>query len=114
VIKFNGSRLWPTTITKQTKVIATTELPVLTMSIRRYWITAVTRKIQTTLVTNKKEANDMPRMSDMSKDELDLWSDINNSNNDADINDWADAHNPNNEDYLGDDDIYFEEYHCYE
>lgn len=38
---------------------------------------------------------------DMSKDELDLWSDINNPNNDADMDDWADAHNPNNDDYLG-------------
>ncbi|EHU4849222.1 hypothetical protein K6672_003610 [Vibrio vulnificus] len=41
--------------------------------------------------------------SDMSQGELDLWSDINNPNNDADMDDWADAHNPNNDDYLGDD-----------
>jgi hypothetical protein len=35
----------------------------------------------------------------MSQDELDLWSDINNPNNDADMDDWADAHNPNNDSY---------------
>jgi hypothetical protein len=45
----------------------------------------------------------MPDTSSMSKEELDLWSDINNSNNEADMDDWADAHNPNNDDYLGDD-----------
>lgn len=39
----------------------------------------------------------------MNKEELDLWSDINNPNNDIDMNDWADAHNPNNDDYLSDD-----------
>lgn len=39
--------------------------------------------------------------SNMSQEELDLWSDINNSNNDADMDDWSDAHNPNNEEYLG-------------
>ncbi len=38
----------------------------------------------------------------MTQDELDLWSDINNPNNDADMDDWADAHNPNNDDYLDD------------
>jgi len=32
--------------------------------------------------------------SSMPQDELDLWSDINNPNNDADMDDWADAHNP--------------------
>ncbi|WP_281245479.1 hypothetical protein [Microbulbifer yueqingensis] len=37
----------------------------------------------------------------MSDAELDLWSDINNPNNEADMDDWADAHNPNNESYLG-------------
>ncbi len=37
------------------------------------------------------------------KEELDLWSDINNPNNDRDMDDWADAHNPNNDDYLGDE-----------
>lgn len=41
----------------------------------------------------------------MTKDELDLWSDIHNPNNDASMDDWADAHNPNNDDYLGDNDI---------
>lgn len=40
--------------------------------------------------------------SDMSDQELDVWSDMNNPNNDADLDDWADAHNPNNDDYLGD------------
>ncbi len=40
----------------------------------------------------------------MSQEELDLWSDINNTNNDADMDDWADGHNPNNGSYLGDDD----------
>lgn len=39
-----------------------------------------------------------PNTDDMSKEELDLWSDINNDNNDADMNDWADYHNPNNDD----------------
>lgn len=43
-------------------------------------------------------------MSNMSQDELDLWSDINNTNNDADMDDWSDAHNPNNDSYLGDND----------
>lgn len=41
--------------------------------------------------------------SEFSQEENDLWSDINNPNNDADMDDWADAHNPNNDDYLGDD-----------
>lgn len=40
----------------------------------------------------------------MTKEELDLWSDINNPNNEANMDDWADAHNPNNEDYLFADD----------
>ena len=44
-----------------------------------------------------------PDTSKMSQDELDLWSDINNPNNNADIDDWANAHKPNNDDYLGDD-----------
>jgi len=39
---------------------------------------------------------------DMSQEELDVYSDMNNPNNDADMDDWADAHNPNNDDYLGD------------
>lgn len=43
----------------------------------------------------------MPDTSEMSDEELDLWSDINNPNNDADMDDWADTHNPNNDDYLG-------------
>jgi hypothetical protein len=38
--------------------------------------------------------------SNMTKDELDIWSNINNPNNEADMDNWADAHNPNNEDYL--------------
>ncbi|KLD98285.1 hypothetical protein [Aliarcobacter butzleri] len=38
--------------------------------------------------------------SNMTQKELDLWSDINNPNNYADIDNWADAHNPNNDDYL--------------
>lgn len=41
--------------------------------------------------------------STMTQEELDLWSDINNPNNDADMDDWADAHNPNSDDYLFDD-----------
>lgn len=45
-----------------------------------------------------------PDTDDMSQEELDIWSDINNPNNDADMDDWADAHNPNNDDYLGDSD----------
>ena len=39
----------------------------------------------------------------MSQEERDLWSDVNNPNNEANMDDWADAHNPNNDDYLGDD-----------
>ena len=38
----------------------------------------------------------------MRKEELDLWSDINNPNNDASMDDWSDAHNPNNDDYIFD------------
>ncbi len=37
---------------------------------------------------------------DMSQDELDIYSDMNNPNNDSDLDDWADAHNPNNDDYI--------------
>ncbi len=36
----------------------------------------------------------------MSQAELDLYSDINNDNNDADMDDWADAHNDNNDNYI--------------
>lgn len=39
----------------------------------------------------------------MADEEMDLWSDVNNPNNDADMDDWSDAHNSNNDDYLGDD-----------
>lgn len=46
----------------------------------------------------------MPDTSSMTKEELDLWSDINNQYNDADMDDWADAHNPNNDNYIGGDD----------
>ena len=42
--------------------------------------------------------------SDMNQDELDLYSDINNPNNDANMDDWADSHNPNNDDYINEDD----------
>ncbi|WP_193220272.1 hypothetical protein [Desulfoluna spongiiphila] len=45
-----------------------------------------------------------PNTDDMSQEELDLWSDINNPNNDADMDDWADGHNPNNDNYLDDSD----------
>ncbi len=38
--------------------------------------------------------------SSMTQDELDLWSDINNPNNESDMDDWSDAHNPNNDSYL--------------
>lgn len=41
--------------------------------------------------------------SDMSQQELDVWSDMNNPNNDASWDDWADVHNPNNESYLFED-----------
>lgn len=40
--------------------------------------------------------------SEFSQAENDIWSDINNPNNDADMDDWADTHNPNNDDYIGD------------
>jgi hypothetical protein len=39
----------------------------------------------------------------MSKEENDLWSDVNNPNNERDLDDWADGHNPNNDDYLFND-----------
>ena len=39
----------------------------------------------------------------MTNEEMDLWSDVNNPNNDADMDDWSDAHNPNNDEYLGND-----------
>lgn len=42
--------------------------------------------------------------SNMTQDELDIHSDINNPNNDADMDDWSDAHNPNNDDYLDSED----------
>ena len=35
----------------------------------------------------------------MSRDYNDLWSDINNPNNDANMDDWSDAHNDNNDTY---------------
>lgn len=63
-------------------------------------VTGLTAERQT---INRTEANSMPDTSRMSQEELDLWSDINNPNNDADMDDWADAHNPNNEDYLGEE-----------
>lgn len=53
-----------------------------------------------TIQINRKEILIMAH--DSTQEELDLWSDINNPNNDTDMDDWADAHNPNNEDYLGD------------
>lgn len=40
--------------------------------------------------------------SDRSQEELDVWSDVNNPNNEANMDEWADVHNPNNENYLGD------------
>lgn len=50
-----------------------------------------------------KQGNDMRTVYSKSDEELDLWSDVNNPNNDADMDDWSDAHNPNNDDYLGED-----------
>ncbi len=41
--------------------------------------------------------------SNMSQDELDIWSDINNPNNEADMDDWSDVHNPNNDSYIDED-----------
>jgi hypothetical protein len=40
----------------------------------------------------------------MSQEELDLYSDINNPNNDADMDDWSDGHNDNNENYIESED----------
>ncbi|WP_164703527.1 hypothetical protein [Aliarcobacter cryaerophilus] len=58
------------------------------------------QELKVRLIQNlQKEANKMDT-SNMTQEELDLWSDINNPNNDADMDDWADAHNPNNDDYL--------------
>ena len=45
-----------------------------------------------------------PNTDSMSQEELDVWSDINNPNNDADMDDWADIHNPNNDAYTGEED----------
>lgn len=39
----------------------------------------------------------------MTKEEMDLWSDVNNPNNDADMDDWSNSHNPNNDEYIGED-----------
>lgn len=36
---------------------------------------------------------------EMSQEENDLWSDINNPNSDAYMDDWADAHNPGKGDW---------------
>ena len=44
-----------------------------------------------------------PNTDSMSAAELDLWSEINNPNNEADMDDWADAHNPNNDEYIEDE-----------
>lgn len=38
---------------------------------------------------------------DYNQEELDVWSDINNPNNDDDMDRWSDIHNPNNDDYIG-------------
>ena len=43
----------------------------------------------------------MVNTDDMSKEELDLWSDINNPNNESDMDDWSDYHNSNNDTFLG-------------
>lgn len=43
----------------------------------------------------------MINTDDMSKEELDLWSDINNPNNESDMDDWSDYHNSNNDTFLG-------------
>lgn len=51
------------------------------------------------LCAQKKEKK-MADTSNMNQEELDLWSDINNPNNDADMDDWADSHNPNNDEYI--------------
>lgn len=40
----------------------------------------------------------------MTKEENDLWSNINNDNNPATMDDWSDAHNPTSDSYLGNDD----------
>lgn len=46
----------------------------------------------------------------MTQEELDIWSNINNPNNDANMDDWADIHNPNNDAYIGySDDDYDDE-----
>ena len=44
-------------------------------------------------VQQQKEANKMDT-SDMTQEELDTYSDMNNPNNDADLDDWADTHKP--------------------
>lgn len=65
----------------------------------------ITQTNETQIMFDFKEKNRRYTMdtSDMSQDELDIWSDINNPNNDSDMDAWSDAHNPNNDDYLGDD-----------
>ena len=54
------------------------------------------------LKTHKNEENKMDT-SDMTQEELDTYSDMNNPNNDADLDDWADMHNPNNDSYIDND-----------
>ena len=38
--------------------------------------------------------------NDMTQEELDIYSDMNNPNNDYDLDDCADAHNPTSDNYL--------------
>lgn len=42
----------------------------------------------------------------MSPRHNDVWSDINNPNNSATMDDWSDCNNPNNSNYIEDDDYY--------
>jgi len=74
-----------------------------TTSIKKHLITV---QINLTQITNalikQIRITKMIDTDDMSQEELDTWSDINNDNNDANMDDWADAHNPNNDSYIGD------------
>ena len=58
------------------------------------------RTLQVALYTLQLLQENSMNTDNMSQAELDLYSDINNDNNDANMDDWSDAHNDNNENYI--------------
>lgn len=58
------------------------------------------RSLSARLTTIARKEVDMGPDKDSPQEERDLWSDVNNPNNDKDLDDWADGHNPNNDDCL--------------